>query len=126
MPFSITRNDITKVTADAIVNTANPEAIVGNGTDSAIDAAAGKELLLAERKKIGSIEPGCAVSTKAFNLAAKYIIHTVGPRRDGCLAFQGRNRLEKGACGVLIGEYGYVRFPERRNISADQGVCAGA
>ena len=79
MSFSIIRNDITKVKADAIVNTANPEPIVGNGTDSAIYAAAGKDLLLAERKKIGAIEPGCAVSTPAFNLGAKYIIHTVGP-----------------------------------------------
>ena len=79
MSFKIIRNDITKVRADAIVNTANPEPIVGNGTDSAIYAAAGKELLLAERKKIGAIEPGCAVSTPAFNLGAKYIIHTVGP-----------------------------------------------
>ena len=79
MSFSIIRNDITQVKVDAIVNTANPEPIVGNGTDSAIYAAAGKALLLAERKKIGTIEPGCAVSTPAFNLGAKYIIHTVGP-----------------------------------------------
>lgn len=79
MPFSIIRNDITKIKADAIVNTANPEPIVGSGTDSAIYAAAGKERLLAERKKIGSIEPGCVVSTQAFGLSAKYIIHTVGP-----------------------------------------------
>lgn len=46
--------------------------------------------------------------------------------RDGCLTFQGRNRLQKGTCGVLFGEYGYVRIPERRNLSADQGVRAGA
>ena len=77
--ISIIRNNITKVKADAIVNTANPEPIVGSGTDSAIYAAAGKERLLTERKKIGPIEPGDAVSTPAFNLAAKYIIHTVGP-----------------------------------------------
>ena len=79
MPFQIIRNDITKVRADAIVNTANPHPVIGSGTDSAIYAAAGEELLLAERKKIGDIEPGCAVSTPAFNLRAKHIIHTVGP-----------------------------------------------
>jgi len=79
MPFSIIRNDITRVRADAIVNTANPEPVVGRGTDSAIYRAAGEELLLAERRRIGPIRPGEAASTPAFNLDAKYVIHTVGP-----------------------------------------------
>ena len=79
MPFQIIRNDITRVPADAIVNTANPYPIVGGGTDSAIYHAAGESQLLAERRKIGNIEPGNAVSTPAFKLNAKYIIHTVGP-----------------------------------------------
>ena len=78
MPFQIIRNDITKVEADIIVNTANPEPIIGDGTDSAIYQAAGKEQLLAERIKIGSIAPGQAAITPAFNLPAKYIVHTVG------------------------------------------------
>lgn len=79
MPFQIIRNDITKVKADAIVNTANPKPRIGRGTDSAIYAAAGEEQLLAERRKIGEIAPGEVASTEAFNLDAKYIIHTVGP-----------------------------------------------
>ena len=79
MPFRIIRNDITKVRADAIVNTANPEPIYAGGTDSAIYHAAGARRLLAERKKIGCIEPGEAAVTKAFRLPAKFIIHTVGP-----------------------------------------------
>jgi O-acetyl-ADP-ribose deacetylase (regulator of RNase III) len=79
VPFQIIRNDITKVKADAIVNTANPLPLIGTGTDSAIYAAAGKEQLLAQRKRVGKILPGQAVSTKAFALDARYIIHTVGP-----------------------------------------------
>lgn len=79
MPFQIIRNDITKVKADAIVNTANPNVAVGSGTDSAIYHAAGKEQLLAERKKIGIMHPGQVAYTDAFNLDAKYIIHTIGP-----------------------------------------------
>lgn len=79
MPFQIIRNDITKVRADAIVNTANPKPRIGRGTDSAIYAAAGEEQLLKARKQIGEIAPGQAVFTDAFNLNAKYIIHTVGP-----------------------------------------------
>lgn len=79
MPFQIIRNDITKVPADAIVNTANPEPVFSGGTDAAIYRAAGEEKLLAERRKIGRIHPGEAAVTSAFNLPADYIIHTVGP-----------------------------------------------
>ena len=79
MPFQIIRNDITKVKADAIVNTANPKPTYMAGTDSAIYKAAGEKLLLEERKKIGAIEPGSVAVTPAFALKAKYIIHTVGP-----------------------------------------------
>ncbi|MBR0040257.1 MAG: macro domain-containing protein [Oscillospiraceae bacterium] len=78
MPFQIIRNDITKVEADAIVNTANPEAAVGGGTDWAIHKAAGPELLEA-RKKIGEIEIGQSAATPAFQLSAKYVLHTVSP-----------------------------------------------
>ena len=79
MPFQIIRNDITKVTADVIVNTANPEPKFMAGTDAAVYRAAGEEKLLAERKKIGNIAPGDVAVTPAFDLPAKYIIHTVGP-----------------------------------------------
>ena len=79
MPFQIIRNDITKVKATVIVNTANPHPVIGGGTDSAIYKAAGEKELLAERKKIGDIAPGQALATPAFNLPAKHIIHTVGP-----------------------------------------------
>ena len=78
MPFQIIRNDITKVEADAIVNTANPEAAIGGGTDWAIHKAAGPELLEA-RKKIGRIHTGQSVETPAFQLSAKYVLHTVSP-----------------------------------------------
>ncbi len=47
MPFKIVRNDITRVKADVIVNTANPNPICASGTDLAIYEAAGKEKLLA-------------------------------------------------------------------------------
>lgn len=79
LPFKIIRNDITKVKADAIVNTANPEPIYASGTDVAIYMAAGADDLLAERRKIGRIAPGEVAVTDAFQLPAKYIIHTVGP-----------------------------------------------
>ena len=78
MPFQIIRNDITQVRADAIVNTANPQPVVGSGTDWAIHNAAGPELLEA-RKKIGRIPAGQAAATPAFRLPARYVLHTVSP-----------------------------------------------
>ena len=81
MSFKILRNNITKVPADAIVNTANPMPAVGRGADTAVYEAAGWEKLLAARKEIGVIERGQSAWTPAFNLkkhGVKYIIHTIG------------------------------------------------
>lgn len=79
MSFQIIRNDITKVKADVIVNSANPDPTYGSGTDAAIYHAAGEKELLEARKAIGPIAPGQSRYTPAFHLQAKYIIHTVGP-----------------------------------------------
>ena len=83
MPFHIIRNDITKVKADAIVNTANPGPVFARGTDSALYRTAGEEALLAERRKIGEIPVGDAAVTPAFGLDARYIIHTAEPVWQG-------------------------------------------
>ena len=82
MPFEIVRNDITNMRVDAIVNTANPKPVIGLGTDSMIHEKAGPALLAA-RQKIGNIACGSAAITPAFDLDAKYVIHTVGPVWDG-------------------------------------------
>lgn len=81
MAFKIVRNDITKVKADIIVNSANTKPIcAGYRTDAAIYEAAGYDDLLAARQKIGDIQVGKAAVTPAFKLKAKYIVHTVGPK----------------------------------------------
>lgn len=66
MPFKIVRNDITRVKADVIVNTANPNPICASGTDLAIYEAAGKEKLLEERAGIGKIARGDIAVTGAY------------------------------------------------------------
>ncbi len=78
MPFEIVRNDIVNMQVDAVVNTANPNPVIGSGVDSAIHKKSGYKLLMA-RQKIGSIAFGDAVITPGFDLDAKYVIHTVGP-----------------------------------------------
>lgn len=83
MPFRIIRNDITKVKADAIVNTVNSDAVIGGGVETAIYRAAGEEKLLEARKKLGILQPGEVGVTEAFDLAAKYIIHVSSPLWNG-------------------------------------------
>lgn len=90
MPFQIIRNDITRVRADAIVNTANPEVRIGLGVDAAIYHSAGSEELLKARREIGILNPGEVGVTPAFKLNAEYIIHVSGPVWEG-----GENGEEK-------------------------------
>lgn len=129
MNIKFIRNNITKIKAQAIVNSANPYPVIGSGTDRAIYLAANKELLLKERKKIGNIETGEAVITSGFNLC-DYIIHTVGPIYiDGkhneanelkrcytnCMILAKTNHIKSIAFPLIsTGVYG---FPKEEGIS---------
>ena len=78
MPLQIIRQDITKMQVDAIVNTTNEEMVGYSGVDLAVHEAAGPELD-AECAKIAPLGLGTAKITNAYNLDARYIIHTSGP-----------------------------------------------
>ncbi|MCR5835528.1 MAG: macro domain-containing protein [Lachnospiraceae bacterium] len=79
MPLLFLRQDITKVKADAIVNTSNTKLLQGSGTSRAVFLAAGEEQLTKACTEVGECEIGHAVITPGFNLPSKYIIHVVGP-----------------------------------------------
>ena len=84
MPLKIVRNDITKMSVDAIVNATNTPLKMGGGVCGAIFSAAGTEKLQAECDSIGHCNVGEAVITSGYRLPARHIIHAVGPKwRDG-------------------------------------------
>lgn len=76
--------DITEEDADAIVNAANSTLLGGGGVDGAIHRKGGSRIL-EECKKIretqypNGLPTGKAVMTSGGNLAARFVIHTVGP-----------------------------------------------
>ena len=79
MPLKISRNDIRRVKADAIVDPTDRFLSGAGGTDRAIHRMAGKALDEV-CKEIGTLEIGSAVITDSFDCKnCRYIIHTCGP-----------------------------------------------
>jgi len=123
----IVRGDLTTEAADAIVNAANQKMLGGGGVDGAIHRAAGPALLEACRA-VPEVRPGVrcptgeARITSGFELAARYVIHTVGPVYSGAsrdavlLASAFRSSIELAVAhgvrtiafpAISCGVYGY-------------------
>jgi len=122
----VVHRDITTASVDAIVNAANTGMLGGGGVDGAIHRAAGPGLLAACRTVKTENNIRCPVGeariTPGFNLEAKYVIHTVGPRYgidenpEECLAKAYKSSLDLAlsrGCesiafpAISCGVYGY-------------------
>lgn len=80
--LSLKQGDITRQQTDAIVNAANSSLMGGGGVDGAIHRAGGPDILKECEKiaaEIGRLNAGGAVITTGGKLAARYVIHAVGP-----------------------------------------------
>ena len=82
LSLTLSRGDITRVEADAIVNAANSGLLGGGGVDGAIHRAGGPSII-EECRRIGGCPTGSAVATGAGNLRARHVIHAVAPRYRG-------------------------------------------
>ncbi|NEA98193.1 O-acetyl-ADP-ribose deacetylase [Streptomyces sp. SID13726] len=83
--ISLVRGDITRESADAIVNAANSSLLGGGGVDGAIHRRGGPAILADCRRLRAAhygkgLPTGQAVATTAGELDARWVIHTVGPR----------------------------------------------
>ena len=130
--------DITSHDVTAIVNAANSTLLGGGGVDGAIHRNGGPQILV-ECKQIretthpNGLPTGQAVITTAGNLAAQYVIHTVGPvygrnpsRESELLAACYQNSLRLATQyaassiafpSISTGAYGYPK-PEAAAISS--------
>ncbi len=86
MGLTVLYNDITSAEAEAVVNSSNPQLKGYAGVDRLLHSLGGAEFEAECREKAGSLKPGEAVFTRAYNIPAKYVIHTcVPPYKDGNL-----------------------------------------
>ena len=115
--IAVTKVNITTLQVDAIVNAANPSLLGGGGVDGAIHATAGSELSQ-ECAQLGGCATGQAKITSGYNLPARHVIHTVGPKGENehdlrncynaCLRLCRDNKLRSIAFPCIsTGLYGY-------------------
>ena len=115
--LTLDQGDLTRAGVDAVVNAANSGLLGGGGVDGAIHRAAGPELLEACRALPAPngvrCPPGEARLTGAFRLAARVVIHAVGPVYGASPDPHGTLLRAHRSCLALAQEHGCtsVAFP---------------
>ena len=112
MTLQIKVDSILKNQTDIIVISAHPSLLAGSGISGIIHKAAGPEL---EKyaKPLAPLKAGEAVITPAFNLNAKYIVHTICPRyMDG-----QRGEAEQLASAYSSALTFYNEVPDAKSIA---------
>ncbi len=91
------QGDITLQQVDAIVNAANSRLAGGGGVDGAIHRRGGASIMAeTDARYPDGCSTGSAVITGGGDLAAKHVIHAVGPVWNGG---------QRGEAGLLAGAY---------------------
>lgn len=104
------RADITTLDHDALVNAANSHLAGGGGVDGAIHRAGGPAIMAELRQRYDRCDTGSAVITGAGRLAARHVIHAVGPRwRDGAHGEPGLLRSAYATAFTLAADAGCAR-----------------
>lgn len=85
--LTLSQGDITEAKTEAIVNAANSRLVLGAGVAGAIRRRGGPSIQ-AECDRLSPVSTGSAAITGAGDLAARWVIHAVGPR-------QGEGREEE-------------------------------
>ncbi len=125
MELSVVQGDITQQDVDAVVNAANRAMRGGGGVDGAIHRAGGPAVLADCRRRFPrGLETGDAGWTTAGDLAARWVVHVVGPNwnrgeRDRALLVSCYRRAlevadELGAASIAFplisaGAYGWPK-----------------
>ncbi len=118
--LELLEGDITELDVEALVNAANEELKLGTGVAGAIREKGGPSLQK-ECNRIGGTPVGTAVITGAGDLAAKHVIHAVGPKMGegdedrklssavrSALALADRHRLRSIALpAISTGVFGF-------------------